>query len=74
MTKIEIPLSATKIFFHIIGSALFVAAGFYLFFHISETKTGTQALLMTAAGIASILFFGATGIYSIRKLMSKRVG
>lgn len=74
MNKIEIPLSKTKLLFGIAGSILFVVLGFYLFTTISEQETKFNPIFVKLAGLASVLFFGAAGIYGIIKLFDKSVG
>ncbi len=58
--SIKIPLSKTKIILLTIGSLAFVVVGYFLLWDIS--------------GIAAIIFFGATGIYGIIKLLDKKIG
>jgi hypothetical protein len=74
MNKIEIPLSKTKLLLGIGGSILFVALGLYLITTIAEQQTGLNPTLVKGVGIACILFFGATGIYGIKKLFDKKIG
>jgi len=77
--KIEISLSKNKIFLLAIGSFLFVIAGISLFINSTEFQNHSMRLLrnpmvVKSVGIIGILFFGATGIYGIRKLFDKKVG
>lgn len=74
MNKIEIPLSKTKLLFGIAGSILFVVLGFYLFTTIAEQETKFNPMFVKVAGLTSVLFFGAAGIYGIIKLFDKSVG
>jgi len=74
MNKIEIPLSKTKLLLGIGGSILFVILGFYLFTTIADQQTRFYPTLVKGIGIAGILFFGATGIYSIKKMFDKNIG
>ena len=72
MDKVEIPLSKTKLFLGIGGSILFVIAGVILF--AFELQTKFDPILVKGVGIVSVLFFGATGIYGIKKLFDKTIG
>lgn len=74
MNKIEIPLSKTKLLFGIGGSILFVVLGLYLFTTIVEQQTRFNPTLVKVVGIAGILFFGATGIYGVKKMFDNNVG
>ncbi len=74
MNKIEIPLSKTKLFLGIGGSVLFVVLGIYLFATIADNQTQFNATVVKVVGIASVLFFGATGIYGIKKLFDANIG
>jgi hypothetical protein len=74
MNKIEIPLSKTKLLFGIAGSILFVVLGFYLFTTMAYQQSRFNPTLVKGVGLASNLFFGATGIYGIKKLFDKSVG
>lgn len=74
MNKIEIPLSKTKITLMILGSALFVIAGVLIFFLGPEKQTYFKAFWMKITGVASVLFFGTTGIVGLRKLFDKKAG
>ena len=74
MNKIEIQLSKTKLLLGIGGSILFVILGLYLFTTIADQQTRFNPTFVKSAGIAGILFFGATGIYGIRKIFDKNIG
>jgi prepilin signal peptidase PulO-like enzyme (type II secretory pathway) len=74
MNKIEVPLSKTKILLTIGGSVLFVVLGFYFVTTMADQQTRFNPTIVKGVGIASILFFGATGIYGIRKMFDKSVG
>ena len=74
MNKIEIPLSKTKLLFGIGGSILFVVLGLYLFTTIADHQTRFNPTLVKVVGIAGIVFFGATGIYGIKKMFDNNVG
>ena len=77
--SIEIPLSKNKIILLILGSILFVIAGIWLFANSTEFQNNSMQLMrnpmvIKSVGIIGILFFGATGIYGIRKLFDKKAG
>ena len=77
--KIEIPLSKNKLFLGIGGSILFVILGIWLFTNSTEFQDNSIRLMrnpmvIKSVGIVGMLFFGATGIYGIRKLLDKKVG
>jgi len=74
MNKIEIPLGKTKLLLGIGGSLLFIVAGYFLFTTLAYKQTILNPSFVKAAGVAGILFFGATGIYGIRKLFDKSIG
>lgn len=74
MDKIEIPLSKLKILFVIVGSALFVFSGLYICTTISDGQTRYNPIFLKAVGIVGILFFGATGLYGIKKMFETGVG
>jgi len=74
MNKIEIPLSKTKILLTIGGSILFVVLGIYFITTMADQLTRFNPTLVKGVGIASVLFFGATGIYGIKKLFDNNVG
>jgi hypothetical protein len=73
MSKIEIPLSKTKFLIGISCSIMFVVLGLYLF-STANQQTRYNPISLKLAGIAGILFFGATGIYGITKLFDKKMG
>ncbi|KAA5532525.1 hypothetical protein F0919_17225 [Taibaiella lutea] len=74
MNRIEIPLSKTKILLTIVGSILFVIAGFYLMNTIANQQTKVNLTIVKGVGIAAILFFTTIGIYAIKKLFDKKTG
>jgi len=74
MNKIEIPLSKTKLLLGIGGSALFVVLGIYFLTTMADRQTRFNPTILKGVGIASILFFGATGIYGIKKMFDKTIG
>lgn len=76
MEKVEIQLSKKKIILLSIASFLFVVLGILFLIYpekfISYIMRSEEFIRM--AGIASILFFGATGIYGIFKMFDNKVG
>lgn len=76
MNTIEIPLSKKKILLLTIGSFAFVFLG--VLFITNPEKFITFLIrseeFVRISGIASVVFFGATGIYGILKLQDKKVG
>lgn len=76
MDTIEIPLSKKKILLLTIGSFAFVFFG--ILFIINPEKFLSHLIrseeFVRIAGIASVAFFGATGIYGIFKMQDKKVG
>ncbi|MFT3844076.1 MAG: STM3941 family protein [Lacibacter sp.] len=76
MNKIEIPLSKTKILLLLIGSSAFVVFG--VLFIITPEKFVSPIMrsseIIRIVGVAGVLFFGATGVYGIRKMFDKKVG
>lgn len=74
MNKIEIPLSKTKLLLGLAGSILFILLGLYLWTVVAGQQTGINATLVKVVGLAGMLFFGATGIYGVKKLFDKSVG
>ena len=74
MKPIEIPLSKTKLFFGICGSIFFVGLGIFLIKVVAAQQTMINSTIMKGLGILSIIFFGATGIYGIRKITQRKIG
>ncbi len=73
--KREIPLSKTKILLAIVGSLLFVLLGGYLFLTAANPlQMRYNPILLKSVGVASILLFGATGIYGVKKMFDKNIG
>jgi hypothetical protein len=62
-----------------LGSFLFVVAGIWLFTNSTEFQNHSMRLLrnpmvVKSVGIIASIFFGATGIYGIRKIFDNKVG
>jgi len=77
--KIEIPISKNKLFLGIGGSILFVILGFWILTNLSDFENKgirifRNPIVLKGAGISAVLFFGATGIYGVKKLFEKKVG
>ena len=76
--RIEIPLSKKKIALLLLGSIAFVAGGIWIATNperfIPNIFRITDPEIIRIGGIVGILFFGATGIYGIKKLFDKKVG
>jgi len=77
--KIEIPLSKNKLLLGIGGSLLFVILGIWLFlnagnFHENSFRSLSNPIVAKGIGVLSILFFGAIGIFGLKKLFDKKVG
>lgn len=74
MNKIEIPLSKTKLIFILIGSLMFVVGGLYLISTNADQQSVSNPIWGMVLGIAAVIFFGCTGIYSIKKMFDKAMG
>jgi len=70
--KTEIPLSKTKLFLGIGASILFVIAGVFLFIIAEQTRY--NPIFVKGVSIVAVLFFGATGIYGVKKSFDKTIG
>lgn len=74
MERIEIQLSRTKLFWGIGGSVIFVILGVSLTAYIADHQSQIDPFLLKGGGLLSILFFGATAILGIRKILDTRIG
>jgi hypothetical protein len=77
--KIEIPISAKKVYLLVIGSLLFTVLGIWLFINAESLqghsmKFSRNPVFLKIVGIASVVFFGAAGIFSIKKLSDNKPG
>ena len=76
--KIEIPLSKKKIILLLLAAIAFVAGGIWIATNperfIPNIFRITNPEIIRIAGVVEILFFGAAGIYGIKKLFDKKVG
>jgi hypothetical protein len=74
--RIEIQLSKKKMIFLILAAFGFVSLGFIFIVNPEKFASGffRSPLVIKSVGIAGVLFFGAAGIYGIRKLSDKRPG
>jgi len=69
---IRIPISKGKLFFGIGGSILFVMMGIFIYTNVDISSK--NPVFLKIIGSASVLFFGATGIYGLTKLFDKKAG
>jgi hypothetical protein len=69
MNKIEIPISNQKLYIGIGFSFLFVALGLWILITPSDQITSYNPVFIKFFGIAGILFFGAAGLYGIKKIL-----
>ena len=76
--KIEIPLSKKKIILLLLAAIAFVAGGIWIATNpekfIPNIFRITNPEIIRIGGIVGVLFFGAAGIYGIKKLFDKKVG
>ncbi len=72
MNDIEIQLSKKKALLTLIGSAAFVVMG--IAFIVFRSAIDLPILFVIITGILCIVFFGFTGIYSLRQLFNKEPG
>jgi len=76
--RIEIPLSKKKITLLLLAAIAFVACGIWIATNpeifIPNIFRITNPEIIRIGGIMGILFFGAAGIYGIKKLFDKKVG
>ena len=74
MNNIEIPISNKKLFIGIGFSLLFVGLGLWILMTPADQISSYNPFLLKFIGIAGILFFGAAGIYGIRKILEFKPG
>lgn len=76
MNRIEIPIGKTKILILMIGVFVFVILGIFLIITPDTfiTILFRNPQLIRLAGVAGVLFFGAAGIFGLRKLFDKTIG
>lgn len=76
MNKVEIQVSKAKISFGLIGALIFVILG--VLFTLTPDKFTNSSFsnpqTIRIVGVVAVLFFGAAGIYGLRKLFDKSVG
>ena len=77
--KIEIPLSKNKLLLGIGASMIFIVLSIWLFINANNFQDHSIALarnpmMVKLIGLIGIFFFGAVGIFGIKKLSDKRVG
>ncbi|MCC6412922.1 MAG: hypothetical protein IT270_14755 [Saprospiraceae bacterium] len=68
--RIEIPLSKAKLLLSLGGSLMFVVLGIGLITTIAYEQTRWPPIMVQIVGVASILFFGMTGYFGVKKLFS----
>ncbi len=71
MSKIKIPLSRPNLLLGIGGSVLFVVTGLWLFTTMADQQATFNPYLVKGIGAACVLFFGAAGVYGIKKLFER---
>jgi hypothetical protein len=74
MNRVEIPLSKKKLWISIAGCIGFVAIGIYILTSLADEQSRVSPLIAKAVGIASIVLFGALGIFAVLKLSDKKPG
>lgn len=76
MSKIEIPLSKTKILLLTIGSCLFIAISVFFLANpdVFVSPILKDPRIVFAIGILGAVFFTATGIYGIKKMSDNKAG
>lgn len=76
MNKIEIPISKTKISLLLVGALIFVMLG--VLFILTPDKFASTLFrnpqTIRVVGVLAVLFFGAAGMYGLRKLFDKSIG
>lgn len=74
--NIEIPLSKKKITLILIGSIVFVVLGVWFIMEPDKFSRGPlrNPTVVTAVGIAAIVFFGFCALYALRKLPDNKPG
>ena len=71
--QIEIPLSKTKLWLGIVGSFIFLIIGIWMLAsNISSNRY--NPLIIKVVAIVAIIFFGACGIFLVKKLFDKESG
>jgi len=72
MNKVKTPLSKTNLLLGIGGSVLFVVTGLWLFTTMADQQTTFNPYLVKGVGAACVLFFGAAGVYGVKKLLERK--
>jgi hypothetical protein len=76
--EIRIPLSKTKVIFLLLGSIVFVGLGIWLLLLDADQRDSVglfrNAILLKAAGAASVIFFGICAAFGFRKLIDTTPG
>jgi len=74
MNKIEIPISKTKVILMVLGSLLFVCAGFWIVLTIADQQSRYNSVFLKIVGMIAVLFFGTTGVFSLKKIFDNKPG
>ena len=73
-----IELSKTKLLLFLLGAAVFVAAGIWMFSlddaSIQSRRSFNDPVYVHGLGLVAIIFFGICGLYALKKLFDKRPG
>ena len=68
------PLGKGKLMLGLAGSIMFVLLGVGLIFVVAPDQTTFHPMLVKGIGAAGMLFFGATGVFSFRKMFDPKPG
>lgn len=71
---LQIPLSKNKIVLSSIGSLVFVIMGIWFIIDFAAMQTRFPPFLIRLAGFVTVLFFGGTFAFSIKKFFDKKPG
>lgn len=74
MTRIEIPLSKTKLLISVGSASLFVVLGFYIILKGAHSQEDFNPLLVQGMGFVSVVFFGAIAIFGSKKIFDRTPG
>lgn len=74
MTRIEIPLSKTKLLISVGSASLFVVLGFYIILKGAHSQEDFNPLLVQGIGFVSVVFFGAIAIFGSKKIFDRTPG
>jgi hypothetical protein len=74
MTRIEIPLSKTKLLISVGSASLFVVLGFYIILKGAHSQEDFNPLVVQGIGFVSVVFFGAIAIFGSKKIFDRTPG